>query len=413
MIQDAKPSLEELKHHGVKGQRWGVRKREDVGAAIRKIANAPNPLYYKNVQARIGKDIVSPSKKEAVPNHTFNTSPDKQAKRNAKAKKFEDRSDDLQRRIDAGNKNISKLNAEQSPNIFTKVKLSQLKQDQRILAEEKAKADKSAEAKRQGKLTPTQKKLLIGGAVVGGLLIAGVAAQQINSGQFRQNVNRGREILTGKKFKFKEAPELKGNWSADQIHKLIVPDINEGYPTGIGSGMNCRRCTFAYEMRRRGYDVAATRTPTASGQNAIGLFNVLDTEAKDVSQRSGMRLLTNPPRATLTNSPADRILSIATSHGSVNKIDAPENIFSVLSKQPERSRGELGVFWNGGGGHSMAYEIINGVPHIFDGQTGEKYSSMAEIAANLPEIGAAGFTRLDNVNLDTKFVQRWVKNVKL
>jgi hypothetical protein len=115
----------------------------------------------------------------------------------------------------------------------------------------------------------------------------------------------------------------------------------------------------------------------------------------------------------LTNSPADKILQIAESHGSANKIDAPENIFSVLSKQPERSRGELGVFWSGGGGHSMAYEIINGQPHIFDGQTGEHYSSMAEVAEKLPEIGAAGFTRLDNVNLDTSFVQRWVKNVKL
>jgi hypothetical protein len=377
MIHEAKPSLEELEHHGIKGQRWGVRKRQDV------------------------------------PNHTFNTSPDKQAARNAKAKKFEDRSADLQRRIDAGNKNISKLNAEQAPNVFTKVKLSQLKQDQRILEQAKADADKNAQAKREGKLTPTQKKLLIGGAVIGGLIVAGVVAKQVDSGQFRENVNRGRELLTGKKFKFKEAPELKGNWSADQIKSLIVPDINEGYPDAIGSGMNCRRCTFAYEMRRRGFDVRATRTPTASGQNAIGLFNVLDTESKDVSQRSGMKLLTHPPRMTLTNSPADRILQIAESHGSVNKIDAPENIFSVLSKQPERSRGELGVFWQGGGGHSMAYEIINGVPHIFDGQTGEMYSSMTDVATKLPEIGAAGFTRLDNIDLDTKFVQRWVKNVKL
>ena len=377
MIVDTKPSLEELQHFGVKGMRWGVRKKQDA------------------------------------PKHEFNTSPQTRAKRDAKAKKFEDKSAEYQRRIDAGNKKIADLS--QGPStLFTKVKINQLRQDQRILEDAKESADKHAQAKREGKLTPTQKKLLIGGAVVGGLIIGGVVASQINSGQFRQNVNRGREVITGKKFKFKEAPELKGNWSADQIHKLIVPDINEGYPTAIGSGMNCRRCTFAYEMRRRGYDVAATRTPTASGQNAIGLFNVLDTESKDISQRRGMALLQNHlfeehPKG----SAAARMLDIAMNHGSVNKIDAPENIFSVLSRQPDRSRGELGVFWKNGGGHSMAYEIINGVPHIFDGQTGDKYSSMSEILTNLPEIDAAGFTRLDNVNLDTKFLQRWVKNVKL
>lgn len=372
MIHEAKPSLEELKHFGVKGMQWGRRKREDI------------------------------------PNHTFDTSPDKQAKRNAKAKKHEDRSADLQRRIDAGKKQISELENQPSKSFRTKVKVSNLKEDQRYLEKAKIDADKAAEATRQGKLTPTQKKLLIGGAIIGGLVVAGVVQQKVDSGEFRQAVNRGREILTGKKFSFKEAPELKGNWSADQIHSLIIPDINAGYPTAIGSGMNCRRCTFAYEMRRRGLDVAATRTPTASGQNAIGLFNVLTTDVEDVAQGKGMKRLLEGAGDPITK----RILKIAESHGSVNKIDLPENIFSVLSKQPERSRGELGVFWSGGGGHSMAYEIIDGVPHIFDGQTGEKYSSMAEVLEKLPEIGTAGFTRLDNVDLDTKFLQRWVKNVK-
>ncbi len=42
--------------------------------------------------------------------------------------------------------------------------------------------------------------------------------------------------------------------------------------------MNCRRCTFAYEMRRRGYDVAATRTTNGRGQTAVGVYNALNTE---------------------------------------------------------------------------------------------------------------------------------------
>lgn len=358
-----------VEHFGVKGQKWGVRKKREV-------------------------------------------SPEKQAKREAKAKPFEKKSEDLQRRISAGDKRIEELN-QQPKTLLTRVRVSQLKQDRRILEDNKEHYDKTAEAKREGKLTPTQKKLLIGGAVIGGLVVAGVAAQQINSGQFRQNVNRGKEIVTGKKFEYKKGIGLKGELSVDDIHSRVVRDINRDFPTGIGSNMNCRRCTFTYEMRRRGYDVAATKTPTASGQNATGLFNVLTTDIKDVSQRRGQGFISElmPDKSD----PATRhIRYISRNNLSLRKfVDAaPETIFERLSKEPERSRGELGVFWKAGGGHSMAYEIINGQAHIFDGQTGEHYGKWTDMAVNLPEMVGAGWTRLDNVPLDTNFLQRWVKNAK-
>lgn len=363
-----KPSLEELSHHGVKGQRWGIRKKQDVSS-------------------------------------------EEQAKREAKAQKFVKRSEDLQRRIDTGNTNISILSNQQSQSIYTKVRVSQLKQDQRTLEKMQENVDKHAEAKRQGKLTPTQKKLLIGGAVIGGLVVAGVVAKKVDSGEFRQTVNRGREILTGKKFKFTEAPELKGNWSADAIEKLVVPDINPGYPNGIGTGMNCRRCTFAYEMRRRGLDVAATRTPTASGQNPVGLLNALTTDFEDISQKQGMKMFLTPN----AKDPISRHLNyIGKGSGGLRKFKnpSPVEIFERLAKEPERSRGELGVFWKAGGGHSMAYEIINGEAHIFDAQTGKHYANWTDMNFDLPDMGTAGWTRLDNVPLDTNFLQRWVKNVK-
>lgn len=403
---DKKPSLEELKHHGVKGMRWGVRK-EEVGAAIRRVANTPNPLYYKNVRARIGKDASPSSKnKEQTGFRNFNVSTEKAAKREAKAKKFETKSAKLQERIDAGNKQLAVL--DQNKTLFNRVKMSHIRDQQKILEDAKNSADAHAQAKREGRLTPTQKKLLIGGAVVGGLVVAGIAAKQLNSGELRQNIIRGREFITGKEFKFKEAPELKGNWSADQIRSLVVSDINRGYPTEIGSGMNCRRCTFAYELRRRGLDVAATRTPTGEGQHVIGLFNALDTQGKDLSLKEGMRV------AEEGTSVGRRIMSMAKKSGSANAFDTPDpiEIFSRLSREPERSRGELGVFWSAGGGHSMAYEIINGVPHIFDCQTGEVYNNPSKLLNNLPDMAQAGFTRLDNVDLDTKFLRRWVKNVK-
>ena len=39
--------------------------------------------------------------------------------------------------------------------------------------------------------------------------------------------------------------------------------------------MNCRRCTFAYELSRRGYDVQATKTLIGTGQDANGMNQML------------------------------------------------------------------------------------------------------------------------------------------
>lgn len=366
-----KPSLEELKHHGIKGMRWGIRKKDETGG-------------FRNV----------------------NVSVEKARKREAKAKKFETKSAQLQERIDKGNTQLAIL--DQNKTVFNRVKMSHIRDQQKILEDAKKSADEHAQATREGRLTPTQKKLLIGGAVVGGLVVAGIAAKQLNSGELRANIIRGREIITGKEFKFKEAPELKGNWSADQIRSLVVSDINRGYPTEIGSGMNCRRCTFAYELRRRGLDVAATRTPTGEGQHVVGLFNALDKEHQDLTLKKYMKLVeSDAPHI-------NRIMDMAMSSGSAKAFDAPDaaTIFSRLAREPDRSRGELGVFWSAGGGHSMAYEIIDGIPHIFDCQTGEVYKNASDLHINLPDMVQAGFTRLDNVDLDTKFLRRWVKNVK-
>ena len=44
--------------------------------------------------------------------------------------------------------------------------------------------------------------------------------------------------------------------------------------------MNCRRCTMAYEMRRRGYDVTATGSTMATGQHGTGMRKAANTNTK-------------------------------------------------------------------------------------------------------------------------------------
>jgi hypothetical protein len=86
-----------------------------------------------------------------------------------------------------------------------------------------------------------------------------------------------------------------------------------------------------------------------------------------------------------------------------------KSIFDTLAKEPNGSRGELGVMWNMGGGHSMAYEVVKGTPVIFDGQTGKIYKTPLEFM-DMPAVKNAGFTRLDNVDLNVDYLMRWMTN---
>ena len=66
--------------------------------------------------------------------------------------------------------------------------------------------------------------------------------------------------------------------------------------------------------------------------------------------------------------------------------------------------------WLNGGGHSMAYEIVNGKPVIFDTQRQKVFKDIADLDIYTSRAKDAGFTRLDNKDLNTDFLQRWLKN---
>ena len=68
----------------------------------------------------------------------------------------------------------------------------------------------------------------------------------------------------------------------------------------------------------------------------------------------------------------------------------------AISRHPDGSRGEFGMKWIGGGGHSMAWEKIKGEAVIFDNQTGKNYrgSEILQLATGIED---AGITRLDDI----------------
>lgn len=358
-----------LEHYGVKGMRWGVRKEES------------------------NKKQISRQDK-------------RQATREARAQKYVIKAETLQTKI-------NEINKEPASNWFNAQKT---KIQTKNLSKERDSALRDAEAKRQGKLTRKQKAIVAGVVFVSAYATYKVA----NTGEFNRMAMKGKAFFEGQdSSSWKKAPKLAStDFDVSTIKFAVVDQINKDYGAP-GTKVNCRRCTFAYEMRRRGYDVAATRTTTGSGQDRTGMYNALTPGAKLV--RPGkVSIISRLVSESLKNTSGD--ISSFTRHLDVMKPDGktlisassgglkPTDIFSALSTQPNGARGELGVSWKIGGGHSMAWEIVKGKPVIFDAQTRRVYENPETLLKLTGAMKEAGFTRLDNVPLNEDFLMRWVKN---
>lgn len=358
-----------LEHFGVKGMRWGVRKEEDTST---------------------------------------------QDRRNAKAEKFLNKADVYQKRIDNLD-NIKNPKPYQKDLIVAeKVRLSELK-NQNL---------NDAEAVKQGKLTSRQKKLLKGTAYTVGLLAAYGTYRAVQSGDLNRAIYKGKAFLLNKEIPFNINKNLAAkNMSVSEIDKLVMRPINPSYGVHPGSSMNCRRCTFAYELRRRGYDVSATRTTNSFGQNVFGSRNAL-TPNQDTLPTSPLGIALEEIRAQrkgLTETPLRNFAATITSvesqlgvnpilKGSADHITT--SIFDSLKTQPNGARGELSVIFGHGGAHSVAWEIINGRPVVFDNQSGKIFKDASRMRSDTKynTIKNAAFTRLDNVDLNMDFLMKWVKD---
>lgn len=214
-----------------------------------------------------------------------------------------------------------------------------------------------------------------------------------------------------------------GDLSLDQLSRDVVSKVNPDYGK-LGTKMNCRRCTFAYEMRRRGYDVKATKSAGATGQTAAGLLNAIDPKSNMAPGRIGIlrryykeKSLPEAQR-TMTNfitGEGGGWGKTRIGDGVMNLMDPKDKsstIFNALRSQPDGARGELGVKWTMGGGHSMAWEIVKGQPVIFDTQSGKTYKTPEDFDKFAKVVVDAGFTRLDNVELNPDFLLRWLTDAK-
>lgn len=370
-----------LVHYGVRGMQWGKRKSVDSSS-------------------RDGASQEGPNRTER-----------RAAKRETKATKFEQRAEQYNKSIKDLDKEINSL----PPGIRSRYQKSALIEARDIHVKERDRLVNDAKAVRDGKLTSTQKKVVIGASIVAAVAATYVVQDQIQSGNATRLIAKGKERISGEAFAFKKKPSLSNpDFDVSDIHANVVKHINPDFGA-MGTKMNCRRATFSYEMRRRGYDVTATKTTNANGQNVLGLMNATSPGAKikNTSMFNVVRSMGKEASSSLDGK-ATPVSDLAANFaaGGKNKIPGgSKSIFDTLAKEPNGSRGELGVMWNMGGGHSMAYEIVKGKPVIFDGQTGKIYEDALKLM-DMPSIKSAGFTRLDNIELNNDYLMRWMTNAK-
>lgn len=369
-----------LAHYGVRGMQWGKHKSEGSGS-----------------------DRKAARQEEKV------------VKRETKAQNFESKASKYDTKVKELDAQIKAL----PPGVRSRMDRNTLQDFRNEYAKERDRATKDASAVREGKLTSTQKRVIIGASVVAALAATYVVQDQIQSGNANRLIAKGKERITGETFAFKKKDSLSNpNFDVDDIHMNVVKHINPDYG-GIGTKMNCRRATFSYEMRRRGYDVQATKTTNANGQNVLGLLNAT-SPGKKIQNTSMFNVISSMQReapykySTKKETPVSDLMENFAAGGR-HQIPMAFNsgaIYDKLSQQPNGSRGELGVMWQMGGGHSMAYEIVKGKPVVFDAQNGKHFADPEAFFKAMPSVASAGFTRLDNIDLNHDYLMRWMTNAK-
>ena len=260
-------------------------------------------------------------------------------------------------------------------------------------------------------------------AVTAAALVAAYATYKfVDSGHARQMIENGKIFVKNLQDRhgyriadFKVNNELSSkDLTIDEIKARVVDKINPDFGK-IGANNNCRRCTFTYEMRRRGYDVQAVKSLSGTGQHLGGVSNALDSTGRTRFGKNHFlykyyKKLDAGERALYDSI---KNIDIEGFEKDGNKIS--RRIFdSIVADNPDRSRGELTMVWDifgGRKGHSMAWEIIDGRPVIFDCQTKKIYNKPEDLEELAKHIMRVDSLRLDDIRLNIDFLKRWVKDV--
>lgn len=181
-----------------------------------------------------------------------------------------------------------------------------------------------------------------------------------------------------------------------------MAEINEEYNFLYDArSMNCAYCTTAYEMRMRGYDVQAADyeedTYDALPWGIDAWYKNGDMEYISPNGNTvDINMYTDSNKESMHNKLFEDVLRADDDIA----YTAEKVRYALETNNPPNSRGNLCVYWEGGGGHSMAYEIDSkGRIIIRDCQVNEIYTVEQLVDMGVRDVF---YMRTDNLEFSEK-----------
>ena len=206
-----------------------------------------------------------------------------------------------------------------------------------------------------------------------GAVVGGVALTVSLSGLIRDEIRNSKAVKKEKQLDAEREEEPIDKKSG--LHKSNnerTPDecadrINPGYESYMtGSKNNCVACSLSYEMQRRGYDARARKT-----DKGVDLKVAVDTCFKGANMTvfeyddSDMGIDSKTKMPAITKKQSDSLGYYAQKE---------------IESQGVGARGVISVIWNGSNsGHAIAYENTSDGTVIYDCQSGEKFTSLNDV----------------------------------
>ena len=173
--------------------------------------------------------------------------------------------------------------------------------------------------------------------------------------------------------------------------KQDIDMVNPGRLTGDeGYHSNCASCTMTYELRRRGYEVTVNKNPGGIYGNEYSKYFDCQKPKKIGNRKS--------------SSGTGSVMVWANESNKEHK-EYAKSVIEALNKLPKGSRGNIGVGWGQGGGHSMHYEIGDNGVIVRDAQIKRIYSNEKQLIDLFSDVVSTQYTLLDNAKLKPKYIK--------
>lgn len=217
------------------------------------------------------------------------------------------------------------------------------------------------------------------------LAVAGIAAGAMKISENKADKRRDKaeeRVKNAPRDKKTKMPLKEKESTAKEDLKNVNPGEHVNRPD---TQNNCGYCTITYDLRRRGYDVIAPLTAIGTGGQSTYDKYYNNVKCHDLTK--------SVPHSDILKKYDNPVLLSQDRYFRTFQKELIAKTKTELLKQPEGSRGFIGVSWASSfGGHSMAYEIRNGKVIILDSQHGAEWS----LDSLSDRIRGVTYARLDN-----------------